>query len=71
MAAEDRSTWTDEGRREFFGSLFGQMQLGGGQEGTAEMDDDEGVNGEDADGDADAGEEGALRLFRSAAAVAS
>ena len=31
MAPEDRSTWTDEARTEFFGSLFGgQGGLGGG-----------------------------------------
>lgn len=52
MAPEDRTTWTDDGRREFFGSLFGQF--------TQQTDAD--MNGE---GDRDEiGEEGALRLFR-------
>ena len=52
MAPEDRTTWTDSARREFFGSLFGQRgllneaELGGGFE----------VDGEP--------EEQALRLFR-------
>lgn len=53
MAPEDRSTWTEEGRREFFGSLFGQQASGE----PAMQDDD--VEEED----------GALRLFRSTAAA--
>ena len=52
MAPEDRTTWTDSARREFFGSLFGQKGL------LEEADIDEGV---EVDG---AHEEQALRLFR-------
>ena len=52
MAPEDRTTWTDSARREFFGSLFGQRGL------LEEVDIDDGV---EVDG---AHEEQALRLFR-------
>ena len=52
MAPEDRTTWTNSARREFFGSLFGQRGL------LEEADADGGV---ELDG---ATEEQALRLFR-------
>ena len=52
MAPEDRTTWTDSARREFFGSLFGQSGL------LEEVDVSGGV---EVDG---ANEEQALRLFR-------
>jgi protein AATF/BFR2 len=58
MAPEDRSTWTEEGRREFFGSLFGQSVAPG----VADDGEWDGGDGMDADGQQ---EEGALRLFSS------
>ncbi|KIV83528.1 hypothetical protein PV11_05548 [Exophiala sideris] len=58
MAPEDRSTWEDAARREFFASLFGNAGA------LDEADGVDGVEGEDADGDGDAEVE-ALRLFRS------
>ena len=64
MAPEDRSTWTDEGRREFFGSLFGQRVAPVGAA-------DGGANGEGLgeDGVEVDKEEGALRLFRRSVAT--
>ncbi|KAK5050565.1 hypothetical protein LTR84_003847 [Exophiala bonariae] len=56
MAVEDRGTWEDAARREFFASLLGGMSVL-----------DEGVDGEDGDGDGDVEdgmEDVALRLFR-------
>ncbi|KPI39331.1 Protein bfr2 [Cyphellophora attinorum] len=56
MAPEDRSTWTTEARREFFGSLFGGViaEDGDSRKGHA--------NGNDHDSDDDL-EAGGLRLF--------
>jgi protein AATF/BFR2 len=64
MAPEDRSTWGDQARREFFGSLFGARRVGGGDGSGREGI---GIDGsEEMDlGAAIGGEEGALRLFRS------
>lgn len=59
MAPEDRSTWSEEGRREFFGSLFGQVV----REGPEAVGDQVDRLGGDADEVQD-GEESALRLFR-------
>ncbi|KAI1608864.1 apoptosis antagonizing transcription factor-domain-containing protein [Exophiala viscosa] len=55
MAPEDRSTWEDAARREFFASLFGNA-------GALDENTEEAEQGEDADGEA---EVEALRLFRS------
>lgn len=46
MAPEDRTTWTEEGRREFFGSLFGQILVVNGSA-EAESDDDRDDRGTD------------------------
>merc|ERR1711939_278546 len=54
MAPEDRSTWEDAARREFFASLFGNV-------GAL----DEGVGDEQAQSDDEGAEVEALRLFRS------
>jgi protein AATF/BFR2 len=51
MAPEDRSTWTDEGRREFFGSLLGRL---------VDHARDQGGEIEEAEQEAEA----SLRLFR-------
>ncbi len=60
MAPEDRSTWTDGARREFFGSLFGgQGGLDRDADGDVDLEEEgRGVNGHGGR------EEGALRLFR-------
>ena len=58
-APEDRTTWTEEARREFFGSLLGGsavLREEGGGDGDAEMD---GMDGEEEDNK----EVEALRLF--------
>lgn len=56
-AEEERGTWTENARREFFASLFG---------GTGMLEEGRDVDEDgDADGDEGVGEEGALRLFRS------
>jgi protein AATF/BFR2 len=52
VAEEERGTWTESARREFFASLFG---------GQGMLNEDQDV---DMDGDERVGEEGALRLFR-------
>ena len=57
MAPEDRSTWTESARQEFFGSLLGRVgaldeNLGNGEDEGMEIDQDV-MEGE------------ALRLFRS------
>jgi protein AATF/BFR2 len=55
-APEDRSTWTEAARREFFGSLLGQQGL--------LQENDVGTN-EDQQDDGDHAEVDALMLFRS------
>ncbi|KEF52158.1 uncharacterized protein A1O9_11784 [Exophiala aquamarina CBS 119918] len=57
MAVEDRGTWEDAARTEFFASLFGNRGA------LDEVDDDDEEDGGDGDGDAGK-EEVALRLFR-------
>ncbi|KAJ9200358.1 hypothetical protein DTO164E3_3065 [Paecilomyces variotii] len=60
MVPEDRGTWTNKAREEFFASLLGKTASSQ----LREEDDDEeaGQNGVESDEDA---EEGGLRLFRS------
>lgn len=59
MVPEDRGTWTNKAREEFFASLLGKTASGQLQE----DDEEAGQNGvEDSDEDV---EEGGLRLFRS------
>lgn len=61
MAPEDRSSWAEAARGEFFGSLFGRV--GALDEG---LDDEDGDGDGEARGDGDDDTEGAaLRLFRS------
>ncbi|KIX96555.1 uncharacterized protein Z520_07821 [Fonsecaea multimorphosa CBS 102226] len=65
MAPEDRSTWTESARHEFFGSLLG-ARIGALDERERSDDAEGGVDGilADGDGDEDTGEVEALRLFR-------
>ena len=60
LAPEDRSTWTEQARREFFGSLFGG-QVGVSREEVVDNEGDLGMDGVGGGGR----EEGALKLFRS------
>ena len=64
MAPEDRGTWEESARREFFASLFGKSAVldegDGGSEDDVEDSDDGLLGGHDH-----AREDVALRLFRS------
>ncbi|KIW76582.1 hypothetical protein Z517_09026 [Fonsecaea pedrosoi CBS 271.37] len=65
MAPEDRSTWTEPARDEFFGSLLGKVgALDERERDSVEDDDTGGVDGLRVD-EEDTGEVEALRLFRS------
>ncbi|OAL36670.1 hypothetical protein AYO20_04002 [Fonsecaea nubica] len=65
MAPEDRSTWTEPARDEFFGSLLGKVGALDERERDSVKDDNTGgVDGLRVD-DEDTGEVEALRLFRS------
>ena len=55
-AEEDRGTWTESAKIEFFASLFG---------GQGKVLDENAEMNAEVDGDEVMGEEGALRLFRS------
>ncbi|KAL1849767.1 rRNA-processing protein bfr2 [Paecilomyces lecythidis] len=59
MVPEDRGTWTNKAREEFFASLLGKTASGQLRE---EDDEEADQNGVESDDDA---EEGGLRLFRS------
>lgn len=60
MAVEDRATWEDAAKREFFASLFGNRGVLDEVDGDGDGDDGEGDENENENGK----EEVALRLFR-------